>query len=65
MRWKAYNGIGKEFASGYESMNHRIDEYASGDVHVNNAESYFTLLKRGVLWYIPSCLSGAFGALLQ
>ena len=46
--WKAYNGIGLEFAGGHETVNHGNDEYVRGDVHVNNAESYFALLKRGV-----------------
>ncbi|MDD5556551.1 MAG: IS1595 family transposase [bacterium] len=46
--WKAYQGIGREFAGGHESVNHGEKEYARGDVHVNNAESYFALLKRGV-----------------
>lgn len=46
--WKAYNGIGKEFAGGHESVNHGMREYARGDVNVNSAESYFALLKRGV-----------------
>jgi hypothetical protein len=46
--WKAYNGIGREFAGGHESVNHGERKYARGDVHVNNAEPYFALLKRGV-----------------
>jgi transposase-like protein len=46
--WKAYQGIGKEFAGGHETVNHGEDEYVRGDVHVNTAESYFALLKRGV-----------------
>ena len=46
--WKSYRGIGKEFAGGHETVNHGNGEYARGDVHVNNDESYFALLKRGV-----------------
>lgn len=45
----AYRGIGKEF-SGHASVNHSVDEYVrlGGFVHVNTAESFFALLKRGV-----------------
>jgi len=46
--WPAYCGIGKEYAGGHHTVNHGNDEYVRGDVHVNNAESYFALLKRGV-----------------
>lgn len=46
--WRAYAGIGKEFVGGHETVNHGDGEYARGDVHVNAAESYFALLKRGV-----------------
>ena len=46
--WKAYRGIGKEYAGGHHTVNHGNEEYVRGDVHVNNAESYFALLKRGV-----------------
>jgi transposase-like protein len=47
--WKAYPGIGKEFAGGHERVNHGKGEYARGDVHTNTAESFFALLKRGVM----------------
>lgn len=47
--WKAYPGIGKEFAGGHEMVNHGKGEYARGDVHTNTAESFFALLKRGVM----------------
>lgn len=46
--WKAYRGIGREFNGGHNTVNHGEGEYARGDVHVNNGESYFALLKRGV-----------------
>jgi len=45
----AYKGIGKHFEGGHALVNHSRGEYARGDVHVNNAESYFALLKRGVM----------------
>lgn len=44
----SYRGIGREFAGGHHTVVHSHKEYARGDVHVNNAESYFSLLKRGV-----------------
>lgn len=47
--WKAYPGIGKEFAGGHERVNHSKGEYVRGDVHTNTAESFFALLKRGVM----------------
>jgi transposase-like protein len=46
--WSAYEGIGKEFQGGHETVNHGAGEYARDDVHTNTAESYFALLKRGV-----------------
>jgi len=47
--WPSYAGIGNEFAGGHETVNHGKHEYARGDVHTNTAESYFSLLKRGVM----------------
>jgi hypothetical protein len=47
--WAAYRGIGTEFAGGHEIVTHSAGEYARGDAHTNTAESYFALLKRGVI----------------
>lgn len=46
---RVYDSVGKEF-SGHASVNHSADEYArlGGFVHVNTAESFFALIKRGV-----------------
>jgi transposase-like protein len=44
----SYKGLAKEFAA-HETVDHGADEYVRGDVHVNFAESYFSLLKRGVI----------------
>ncbi len=44
----SYKGLGGEFAGGHESVKHSEGEYVRGDAHVNNAESFFALLKRGV-----------------
>ena len=44
-----YNGIGKEFAA-HHTVNRGAAEYArlSGHVHVNSAEAFFSVLKRGI-----------------
>src|SRR6266481_1468639 len=47
--WAAYRGIGSEFDGGHEVVTHSAGEYSRGDTHVNTAESYFALLKRGVI----------------
>jgi transposase-like protein len=45
----SYTGVGKEFA-GHSTVNHSADEYVrlGGFVHVNTAESRFSLMKRAV-----------------
>jgi len=43
-----YRTIGKEFAS-HERVNHMIGEYVRGNAHTNTIESYFSLLKRGLV----------------
>lgn len=45
----SYRGIGREFAGGHHTVRHSTREYARGDVHVNTAESFFALLKRGLI----------------
>ena len=45
----AYNGVGAHFAGGHKTVNHGSGEYARGDVNSNTAESYFALLKRGIV----------------
>jgi transposase-like protein len=47
--WRAYQGIGKEFAGGHHAVNHSKAEYVRGDASTNDAESYFALLKRGIV----------------
>lgn len=44
----AYNGLDKEYA-GHERVTHKYGEYARGDAYTNTAESFFALLKRGVI----------------
>ena len=47
--WKSYTGIGKDFKGGHKVVNHGIGQYVDGDANTNIAESYFSLLKRGVM----------------
>jgi len=47
--WKAYRGIGKEFDGGHQRVIHSKGEYVRDDAHVNTSESYFALLKRGIV----------------
>ncbi|MEQ9638443.1 MAG: IS1595 family transposase [Alphaproteobacteria bacterium] len=42
-----YRYIGKQYAS-HGKVNHKRDEYVRGDAHVNSAENYFSILKRGI-----------------
>ena len=44
----AYHGIGHSFAGGHQTVTHSKREYVRGAVHINTAESFFALLKRGV-----------------
>jgi len=46
--FRSYHGLGREFTGGHETVNHGERQYVRGDVHVNSAESFFALLKRGV-----------------
>ncbi len=47
--WPAYNGIGNSFIGGHQIVNHSEGQYVNGLASTNTAESYFALLKRGVL----------------
>src|SRR5439155_7888312 len=46
--FKLYRGLHKEFAS-HDTVNHAAKEYVRGSAHVNTAEGYFSLLKRGII----------------
>lgn len=43
-----YQPIGKHFEGGHEYVKHSAREYVRGDVHTNNIESVFSLLRRGI-----------------
>jgi transposase-like protein len=45
---RSYQGLEEHFAS-HESVDHSAGEYVRGIVHTNFAESYFSLLKRGII----------------
>lgn len=45
---RSYIGLEKEFA-GHGTVDHTKGEYVRGIIHTNFAESYFSLLKRGIL----------------
>jgi transposase-like protein len=45
--YQVYNKVGKEFA-GHEKVHHGSGEYVRGAAHVNSAEGFFSLLKRGI-----------------
>ena len=44
----AYKGLDREFAD-HQTVSHGTREYVRGNVHVNSAEGYFSLLKRGII----------------
>jgi hypothetical protein len=48
----SYFGLGKEFSS-HDTVNHTAEEYVRGIVHVNFSESFFSLLKRGIIGTFP------------
>jgi|tagenome__1003787_1003787.scaffolds.fasta_scaffold20962371_5 transposase-like protein len=55
-----YWSIGEKFAS-HKTVNHSADEYVRGDAHTNTAESFFSVLKRGIYGNIsrlakPTCI---------
>src|SRR6185437_12570021 len=49
-----YRNLGKEFAR-HEAVEHNAKEYVRGDAHVNTAESFFALFKRGMRGVYQHC----------
>jgi hypothetical protein len=47
--WRGNITVGREFAGGHHRVDHGAGEYARGEAHVNTAESFFALLKRGIV----------------
>jgi transposase-like protein len=46
--FRSYKGLGKEFAN-HQTVSHGTGEYVRDNAHVNTAEGYFSLLKRGII----------------
>jgi transposase-like protein len=51
---RLYSGADQLFAA-HETVNHSAKEYARGDVHVNSAEGYFSIFKRGMRGVYQHC----------
>lgn len=51
---RLYTRVGSEYAA-HETVNHRAEEYARGDVHINSAEGYFSIFKRGMRGVYQHC----------
>jgi len=49
-----YREIGRQFAR-HETVKHREDEYVRGDAHVNTAEGFFSIFKRGMKGVYQHC----------
>jgi transposase-like protein len=47
--FSSYKGIGRHFAGGHHHVNHGKGEYFRDGVSTNDAEAFFSLLKRGVV----------------
>ncbi len=51
---RLYKQVGQEFAD-HKTVKHTAGEYARGDVHVNGAENYFSIFKRGMRGVYHRC----------
>jgi transposase-like protein len=49
-----YTKVGREFAQ-HLTVEHAADEYVRGDAHVNTAEGYFSIFKRGMRGVYQHC----------
>jgi transposase-like protein len=49
-----YREVGRDFAR-HETVKHREDEYVRGDAHVNTAEGFFSIFKRGMKGIYQHC----------
>jgi transposase-like protein len=43
-----YRGLGRRYRGGHHTVKHQGGEYVRGNVHVNTAEGYFGIFKRGI-----------------
>lgn len=44
----AYRAVARRTGREHQTVNHGRGEYVRGDAHVNTAEGFFSLLKRGI-----------------
>jgi transposase-like protein len=51
---RLYTRVGREFTA-HETVTHSKGEYARGDVHVNSAEGFFGIFKRGMRGIYQHC----------
>jgi hypothetical protein len=49
-----YKTVGKEFAS-HGSVEHRVYEWARGDIHTNTVEGFYSIFKRGMKGIYQHC----------
>lgn len=49
-----YGPMGKNFAE-HQTVQHRRDEYARGEIHTNTVEGYFSIFKRGMRGVYQHC----------
>lgn len=49
-----YNRLGEHFAQ-HETVNHKAEKWARGDVHTNTVEGYFSIFKRGMKGVYQHC----------
>ena len=61
-----YPKIGKEFGN-HHTVNHSANEYArlGSYVHINTAENFFSMLKRGIVGNLSFGQRGAFASLFE
>lgn len=45
---KQYQGIGREFEGGHQTVKHSAGEYVRGEASTNTVEGYFSIVKRGL-----------------
>ena len=51
---RSYTAIGRRFA-GHGTVNHSEEEWVRGEVHVNSAEGFFSIFKRGMVGVYQHC----------
>jgi transposase-like protein len=63
-RFGSYAEAGSKFFGGHHTVDHGKGEYVRGDASTNEVESYFALLKRGVIGSFHHSFKEPFGPLL-